>query len=31
MDNYTLNEYEIEFEIRCNAFKELAALERELQ
>ena len=31
MDNYNLNDYEIEFEIRCNAFKELALLERELQ
>ena len=30
MDQYTLNEYEIEFEIRCNQFKELAALEREV-
>lgn len=31
MDQYTLNEYEIEFEIRCNQFQELAALEREVQ
>ena len=29
MDQYTLNEYEIEFELRCNAFKELAAVELE--
>ena len=29
MDQYTLNEYEVEFELRCNAFKELAAVERE--
>ena len=29
MDQYTLNEYEVEFELRCNAFQELAAVERE--